>query len=334
MAQEFSQKSKILFRPKRLEKKQRSKRKKIIFGALFLIISAGAIYFFFFSSTFQIKNAGVIASEKNISADMVAQVQDSVRDFFQTSFFFVRRDNLFVFQENELKDYLISKFPEISDAKIERSSEKNPAEREIKIYLTKREMAAIWCETDLAPAALSAAPSDEKPVEEENFESATSAAALISDLEEARPKEEIKKCFYVDGEGVVFEEAPLTFGALIVLLKDFSGDEISLGAKISEPKFIEFILDVRDWLAKNSDVSLAEFSIDKEDRQLRGLTSDGWQIVFNESQTAAEQGFIVKKILEQEIKDKRRDLEYVDLRIENRIYYKYRNQGSNKLRKS
>ena len=324
MAQEFSQKSKILFRPKRLEKKQRSKHKKIIFGVLFLIIFAGAIYFFFFSPTFQIKNALIIASEKNISADLVAQVQNSVRDFFQMRFFFVRRDNLFVFQENELKDYLISKFPEISDAKIERSSEKNLAEREIKIYLTKREMAAIWCETDLA----SAATGELKPVEEENFEPVTSTAATISESEAVRPKEEIKKCFYVDGEGVVFEEAPLTFGALIVLVKDFSGDEISLGARIAEPKFIEFILDARDWLAKNSDVSLAEFSIDKEDRQLRGLTSEEWQIVFNESQTAAEQGFIIKKVLEQEIKDKRRDLEYFDLRIENRIYYKYRNQDS------
>lgn len=324
MAQEFSQKSKILFRPKRLEKKQRSKHKKIIFGALFLIIFAGAIYFFFFSPFFQIKNAGVIAEEKNISSDLVAQVQNSVRDFFQTRYFFVRKDNLFIFQENELKDYLISKFPEISDAKIERSSEKNPSEREIKIYLVKRDMAAIWCGADLAPAA-----TDEfKPVEEENFESATSEAAIIPDSEEARPKEEIKKCFYVDREGVVFEEAPLTFGALIVLVKDFSGDEISLGARIAEPKTVKFILDARDWLAKNSDVSLAEFSIDKEDRQLRGLTSDGWQIVFNDSQTAAEQGFIIKKILEQEIKDKRRDLEYVDLRIENRIYYKYRNQDS------
>ncbi|HCB36523.1 TPA: hypothetical protein DEP31_03630 [Candidatus Azambacteria bacterium] len=167
-----------------------------------------------------------------------------------------------------------------------------------------------------------------KPVEEENFEPVTSTAATISESEVVRPKEEIKKCFYVDGEGVVFEEAPLTFGALIVLVKDFSGDEISLGARIAEPKFIEFILDARDWLAKNSDVSLAEFSIDKEDRQLRGLTSEEWQIVFNESQTAAEQGFIIKKVLEQEIKDKRRDLEYFDLRIENRIYYKYRNQDS------
>lgn len=326
MVQEFPQKSKILFRPKRLEKKQRSKHKKIIFGALFLIILAGAIYFFFFSAIFQIKKAGVIASEKNISADLVAQVQNSVREFFQTRFFFVRRDNLFVFQENELKDYLISKFPEISDAKIERSSEKNPVEREIKVHLMKREMAAIWCGADLAPAA-----ADEfKPVEEENFEPPTSAAVIIPDSEEVRPKEEIKDCFYVDREGVVFEEAPLTFGALIVLVKDFSGDEISLGAKIAEPKTVKFILDVRDWLAKNSDVSLAEFSIDKEDRQLRGLTAEGWQIVFNESQTAAEQGFIVKKVLEEEIKDKRQGLEYIDLRIENRVYYKFKESNTQK----
>ncbi|KKU41930.1 MAG: hypothetical protein UX56_C0014G0012 [Candidatus Azambacteria bacterium GW2011_GWD2_46_48] len=143
MAQEFSQKSKILFRPKRLEKKQRSKRKKIIVGALFLIIFAGIIYFFFFSPVFQIKNAGIIASEKNISPDLVAQVKKATEDFFKTRYFFVRKDNLFIFQENELKDYLVSKFLEISDAKIERSSEKNLAEREIKIYLTKREMAAI-----------------------------------------------------------------------------------------------------------------------------------------------------------------------------------------------
>lgn len=286
---------------------------------------AGAIYFFFFSSIFQIKKAGVIASEKNISPDLVAQVQKATEDFFKTRYFFVRKDNLFIFQENELKDYLISKFPEISDVKIEKSSEKNPSEREIKVYLVKRDMAAIWCEADLA----SPVKADEfKPVEEENFESTTSAAALISDSEEDRAKEEIKNCFYVDREGVIFEEAPLTFGALIVLVKDFSGDEIFLGAKIAGPKSIEFILEVRDWMAKNSDVSLSEFSIDKEDRQLRGLTAEGWQIVFNDSQTAADQGFIIKKILEQEIKDKRRDLEYVDLRIENRIYYKYKNQGS------
>ncbi len=54
-------------------------------------------------------------------------------------------------------------------------------------------------------------------------------------------REETEDCFYIDKQGVIFEQAPQTSGSLILLIKDYSQREFYLGKKIFEQKIIDFV---------------------------------------------------------------------------------------------
>jgi len=49
---------------------------------------------------------------------------------------------------------------------------------------------------------------------------------------------------------------------------------------------------------------------------------DDWKIIFNVSGSAKDQLMVLKQVLEKEVKDQRDNLEYIDLRIDGRAYYK------------
>lgn len=67
------------------------------------------------------------------------------------------------------------------------------------------------------------------------------------------------------------------------------------------------------------------------------MTEEGWGIHFNTSQSIKEETEILRKILEEEfIKEKRGELEYIDLRLKGKVIYKFRgseNEDENKEKK-
>jgi len=58
------------------------------------------------------------------------------------------------------------------------------------------------------------------------------------------------------------------------------------------------------------------------DEELKATTIQGWQIYFNPSVPAISQIDALKVILKNETEEGLAALEYVDLRIEGRVYYK------------
>lgn len=300
--QESRQKSKILFRRPHEEKKQRSGFAKMALAALFFIILFGGIgYGLFFSPLFEAREIAV-RDQKGVP------LSPALREAVRLSL--AGKSRLLMASEQSIKSIITAQFPEVADARIE----KNFTERALTVRLSLREMAAIWCKARLVIAS--------PPTTFGGGASATSTQELALNEQQ----EEISDCFYVDQNGIAFQEAPLTLGALIVLVKDFSGREIILGAEVTEQKLMKFIVNFKDWMAKNSDAAVNEFSVEDEERHLRGSAAEGWYIIFNDFQPAEAQGFIVKKVLEEEIKEKRKDLEYVDLRLENKVYYKLKEE--------
>ncbi len=55
---------------------------------------------------------------------------------------------------------------------------------------------------------------------------------------------------------------------------------------------------------------------------LRGTTSLGWQVYFNPAYSIDSQIKALETILDEQIKGDYKSLEYIDLRIEGRVYYK------------
>jgi hypothetical protein len=135
-------------------------------------------------------------------------------------------------------------------------------------------------------------------------------------------KENTGNCFYVDKNGIIFEDAPQTSGSLILLIKDFSSEEFSLGKKILEEQIITSITDFRKNLFSQTNIKINWFEIyTSPPKESKIITSEGWYLLLDLTRDTEKQLSILKAALNEKIKD-RENLEYIDLRIENRIYYK------------
>jgi len=130
------------------------------------------------------------------------------------------------------------------------------------------------------------------------------------------------KCFYIDKSGVIFENAPQTSGSLITLINDFSGRNIKLGEKIFDEKFIGLIFEIREEMLAGMNLKIESFdSMNFPVQDVKAMTSEGWYAFFNFNNNIKSQVSALKVALKEKIQ-MRAGLEYVDLRIENRVYYK------------
>ncbi len=91
-------------------------------------------------------------------------------------------------------------------------------------------------------------------------------------------------------------------------------------------EIINFILEAKEKAKKIktdniSSVLISDlYFISIED--LRGTTSLGWQVYFNPAYSIDSQIKALETILDEQIKGDYKSLEYIDLRIEGRVYYK------------
>lgn len=132
-----------------------------------------------------------------------------------------------------------------------------------------------------------------------------------------------ERCFYLDENGVAFEPAPEIYGGLKIVLKDNSGREAEVGKKMLEPSLIDFMLKTQKLINNDFNISLVDFEINNyPTSDLIAITSEDWKIMFDTNMDPLLQTSALKKILNDKIKDQRPALEYIDLRIGNRVYYK------------
>jgi len=133
---------------------------------------------------------------------------------------------------------------------------------------------------------------------------------------------EVENCFFVDRGGLAFRRAPEISGTFLSTFYDKSGGKISVGSLLASPSAIEFANLVQEKM-KETGVSLQGFLIsEKNSSDLAVLTGEGWSIYFDLSRPAEAPLKILETLLAGELKDKRTNLKYVDLRTLNRVYYK------------
>jgi hypothetical protein len=130
-------------------------------------------------------------------------------------------------------------------------------------------------------------------------------------------------CYYFDKEGIVFKEAPVTEGGLILRIQNSEKKEISLGDKAINTELLKFIMDFNNKLLDNGQIKIVEFKIGPSaDFDLKAVTAHGWLIYLDPKQNPALAANNLFTILNEVIKNKVSSLEYIDLRIPTRIFYK------------
>jgi len=285
-------------------KKRASKKsplKRIIFTGLFFCLLAGLIYFFIWSPVIWIEKIDVRPSSPIISIKEI--VQNNLEGKIWQ---FVPQKSIILVPLNKIKEDILDSSPEIKEVSIRKKIPQfRPRQAaSLEIIIEERKSIGLWCQIEEPKIA------EQLSEELLETEEATSTESAISESV-------IKQCFYLDKEGIIFRESPLISGSFVLNIFSSKKESVLLGEEVVSPEMIDFILKTAQGLSLKID----SFEIVSPE-DLRVKTSQGWQIYFNPTYSADWQINALEMILEEEIKEKINSLEYIDLRIEGRVYYK------------
>ena len=297
-----------IFFPKR--KKKKMSFKIIIFIGLFFCFLAGLIYFSIWSSVLQIKKIEV-KSEKNptyYQNDQIVKIAE--KKIAEKISNIIPQNNIILAPLNEIKNVILEDFPEIKQVNIYR----NLTDIGLVIEIEERENIGIWCkykeiEKILEPISTST---------EENIEDDETVEKII--------EKRVGECFQIDKDGVIYKKSLLVKSSSVLNIFSSRDQSAKIRDTIIPLEIIDFILEIKEE-SKNIktdnmlSVLISDFDfISIED--LRGTTSLGWQVYFDPTHSVNSQIEALEIVLNQQIKENYKNLDYVDLRIEGKIYYK------------
>ena len=263
------------------------------------MLLAGAIYSFVFSPVFKIREVGV-SGNSLISSD---QIQTLVNNVLHGKFLkIIPRDTVFALMNVEIRQELFNEFPEIATVEI-----KMEKIGKLNIAVSERKTAAIVCQI-LAIASPSPTPS---------LSALTASSSLAA--REAFPESD--GCFFVDESGLAYRASPEISGTI---LPTFYSQNVQLRQRSQtlDPSAIEFATQIKKQL-REIGVDLPGFILNDEiNQELKVFTLEGWLIYFDLTRSALTQARVLEVLLKDEIKENRATLQYVDLRVADRVYYK------------
>lgn len=128
-----------------------------------------------------------------------------------------------------------------------------------------------------------------------------------------------KQCFWFDREGVLFDPAPAAEGALIKTVKDSSQDAGTLGGRILPARFAQNAISVIETLTA-SGLAVREIRLrDLAAEELSVSPYAGPELYFSLRMPASGALPVLQSLMESASFG---NLEYIDFRTENRVFYK------------
>ncbi len=147
-------------------------------------------------------------------------------------------------------------------------------------------------------------------------------ATIIIESQKRRPdvvwckNKEKKDCYYVDRGGTSFREANAQGTGLIIFVK---GKDFTIGEKVIEEDFLESFHFLKRAFQREG-IETDYFTISSVNT-VELITHEGWAAYFFKRNI--EEGVEnIRLVLEELDEEKREEIEYIDLRFGDRIYYK------------
>jgi len=130
--------------------------------------------------------------------------------------------------------------------------------------------------------------------------------------------------FLTDKEGIIFEQIPEAMNDYLKIQNPSLNKDLKLGDRAVEEEQMAQILAIESKLREDLKIPLIGVSIISEKR-FNLETLEGWEVYLNPEGDLNWQLTKLKAVLEEEIPlEKRKDLEYIELRFGNFAPYKYR----------
>ncbi len=127
------------------------------------------------------------------------------------------------------------------------------------------------------------------------------------------------KCFWFSEQGKIFKESLMPSGNLVKVVSDYNQTDLSLGGKILDDYLLGNFISIFK-VVLESNVNVSEIRLDKlEDEEITVQTSNGPKIYFSLRHRAENYLPIINSLSK---KPSFKNLTYIDLRTENRVYYR------------
>ncbi|MBI4991902.1 MAG: hypothetical protein HZB99_01675 [Candidatus Harrisonbacteria bacterium] len=125
-------------------------------------------------------------------------------------------------------------------------------------------------------------------------------------------------CYWLDKQGILFENAPQTEGSLILTVQDISPATAIKNTKIIEERFAPNLIAVVDGL-KRIRMPIKEIIFKRELQEIHVKTYSGPDLLFSIRFDPTLNLESLQSLME---KTGLKNVQYIDLRVENRIFYK------------
>ncbi|OGY98863.1 MAG: hypothetical protein A3B13_00955 [Candidatus Liptonbacteria bacterium RIFCSPLOWO2_01_FULL_45_15] len=303
--------------------REERRRARIFSSLVFLIISAFLIFgawAVIYSPLFKIKSVEITGNKSVSDGDIMELATAEIpRGSFWKSVF--GTGNILTWPDGFSGESL--KFlPELKSFSVQKSY----GQRKIKITVEEKKPFGVWC---LLGARISA---DETQISADTKNN-------ISENQPQNLRESAADCWWFDSSGVIFRKAIGVEGNLIASLDDYSQKNIGLNSKILPDEFIPNIFSIFRAVSASglsvkemrlNDLALQEIEVDT----YNGLPADLSAIALATAEALAKAGpkiyfslrFSADNVPEviKSLKEKTTfgSLQYVDFRVENRVYYK------------
>ncbi len=135
------------------------------------------------------------------------------------------------------------------------------------------------------------------------------------------------KYYFVDAQGIAYEEARLETlpGTILPIVKNNDANsQVTVGIPVVAKSFVEFVTYMEKELPAATKAAIAEIRIPSlSAREVHLLLSNNWVIRFDVTRSADIQLATLQKLLAGTISpDEQKKLDYIDMRIPDRVYYK------------
>ncbi len=201
---------------------------------------------------------------------------------------------------------LQERFPRIRSIEVAR-----PSGRTLVITVEERTLFAILCAGGMADETVGTA-------------SSTPLIAALPPPLATNDETPSRSCVYIDREGFAYSVAPQLVGSLITKITT-DGMEIPIGKLTLEKRTIDRMALLADRLPAVIGEPVTDFSFFMSvPSEVRARAADGFRMIFKRDDDAERALAVLARILRDEIKDRRKAVDYIDLRFGNKVFYKFK----------
>ncbi len=129
-------------------------------------------------------------------------------------------------------------------------------------------------------------------------------------------------CVAMDASGYAYASSPELTGLLVTRVRS-DGADVAVGSSATDPDTMDRLRILRENLPGAAGSAPVDFQLRKDmPGEIRVAMPEGYNIIFKHDDDFINAFRVLKKVLDEEIGDKRTKLDYVDLRFGNKVFYK------------